>query len=162
MPFLLLSAPVLVGAAFGGLGPGVFATLSGALIGDYFFLSPRGTLVPPDLAHGLRMRLFLAQGLAISAIGAWLAAARRRAEKSARQGREDQESRRESEERFRATCEQAAVGIAHVAWDGAWLRVNDRLCEIVGYSREELLKLTFQGITYPDDFYRDLEQGRQL
>ena len=46
---------------------------------------------------------------------------------------------RESEERFRATFEQAAVGIGHVALDGNFLRVNDRLCEITGYPREELL-----------------------
>ena len=46
---------------------------------------------------------------------------------------------KESEERFRATFSQAAVGIAHVAPDGRWLRVNQRLCEIVGYSDAELL-----------------------
>jgi len=46
---------------------------------------------------------------------------------------------RESEERFRATFEQAALGIAHVALDGRLLRVNRRLCELHGYSREELL-----------------------
>jgi PAS domain-containing protein len=45
---------------------------------------------------------------------------------------------RESEERFRATFEQAAVGMAHVALDGVWLRVNQRLCEIVGFAKHEL------------------------
>lgn len=63
---------------------------------------------------------------------------------------------RESEERFRATFEQAAVGIAHVAIDGKWLRVNQKLCEIVGYTREELLQMTFQEITHPDDLEADL------
>jgi PAS domain S-box-containing protein len=48
----------------------------------------------------------------------------------------------ESEERFRATFEQAAVGVAHVGTDGRWLRVNDKLCEITGYSREELAGMT--------------------
>ena len=43
--FLLLSAAVLAAGAFGGLGPGVLATLVGAVVGDYFFLSPVGTLV---------------------------------------------------------------------------------------------------------------------
>ncbi|NSL54889.1 EAL domain-containing protein [Uliginosibacterium aquaticum] len=60
------------------------------------------------------------------------------------------------EERFRATFEQAAVGIAHVAPDGRWLRVNRKLCEIVGYSYAELLKLTFQDITHPDDLDLDI------
>jgi PAS domain S-box-containing protein len=70
---------------------------------------------------------------------------------------------RESEARFRATFENAAVGIAHVAVDGRWMRVNDRLCEIVGYSREQLLNgMTFQDITHPDDLDIDLELVRQV
>ena len=69
---------------------------------------------------------------------------------------------RESEERFRATFENAPVGIAHVGLDGSWLRVNDRLCEIVGYPREELLERTFQDITHPDDLDADLAEGRRL
>ncbi len=69
---------------------------------------------------------------------------------------------RESEARFRATFEQAAVGIAHVRPDGRWLRVNQRLCDIVGYTREEMLARTFQDITHPDDVERDLNGARQL
>ena len=63
----------------------------------------------------------------------------------------------QSEERFRITFENAAVGIAHVDLNGRWLMVNDRLCEIVGYSREELLNITFQDITHPDDLNADLQ-----
>jgi PAS domain S-box-containing protein len=63
---------------------------------------------------------------------------------------------RESEARFRATFENAAVGIANTAPDGAWLRVNDRLCEILGYPREELLARTFQQVTHPDDLEANL------
>jgi PAS domain S-box-containing protein len=69
---------------------------------------------------------------------------------------------RESEEQFRATFEQAAVGIAHVGLDGRWLRANRRLCEITGYSRNELLRLGFQDITHPDDLGADLDQVRAL
>ena len=68
----------------------------------------------------------------------------------------------ESEQRFRATFEQAAVGVAHVGTDGRWLRVNDKLCEITGYSREELSGMTFQDITHPDDLGEDLDQLRRL
>jgi PAS domain S-box-containing protein len=68
----------------------------------------------------------------------------------------------ESEQRFRATFEQAAVGMAHVGLDGSWLRVNERLCHIVGYSRDELLRLTFQDITHPADLDADLEQMHRL
>ena len=58
---------------------------------------------------------------------------------------------RESEARFRGTFDNAAVGIAHVAPDGRWLRVNDKLCHIVGYDRPQLLAKTFQDITHADD-----------
>ncbi|MBF0634500.1 MAG: PAS domain S-box protein [Nitrospinae bacterium] len=69
---------------------------------------------------------------------------------------------RESKLRFRATFEQAAVGIAHVGPDGHFLDVNQKLCDIVGYTREELLSLTFQQITHPDDLDLDLSYTRQL
>ena len=72
------------------------------------------------------------------------------------------ERTRRSEERYQATFEQAAVGIALVAPDGRWLRVNQRLCDITGYSREELLQRTFQDITHPDDLEADMEHVRRL
>jgi two-component system, cell cycle sensor histidine kinase and response regulator CckA len=68
----------------------------------------------------------------------------------------------QSERRFRGTFEQAAVGIAHVAPDGAWLEVNQRICEIVGYTSEELRARTFQDITYPPDLDADLELLRKV
>lgn len=65
---------------------------------------------------------------------------------------------RESEARFRAIFEQAAVGVAEVELDtGNYVRVNQRFCEIVGYSQEELLVRSFQVLTHPDDLSADLE-----
>jgi len=69
---------------------------------------------------------------------------------------------RESEERFRATFEQAAVGMAHVSNGGHWLRVNQKLCDILGYTQEELLESTWQQITHPEDLETDLEHVQQL
>ena len=73
-----------------------------------------------------------------------------------------QEALRESEERFRGTFENAAVGIAHVDADGRFLLVNDRLCDIVGYTREELLAKGFQDITHPEDLAASLDHFRSL
>jgi PAS domain S-box-containing protein len=58
---------------------------------------------------------------------------------------------RESEERFRGTFENAAVGIGHVDSAGRWLRVNEKFCAIVNYPREELLQKTYLDITHPVD-----------
>jgi diguanylate cyclase (GGDEF)-like protein/PAS domain S-box-containing protein len=67
-----------------------------------------------------------------------------------------------SETRFSATFEQAAVGIAHVGLDGKWINLNHRCCEIVGYSKEELLKLTFRELTHPADLHTDRTLIREL
>lgn len=68
---------------------------------------------------------------------------------------------KESEERFRATFQQAAVGIAHIAPDGRWLRVNDKLCAIVDHPREELLRQDFQSITLDEDLASELVLMRE-
>lgn len=73
-----------------------------------------------------------------------------------------EEKLRESEERFRATFQQAAVGIAHLSLDGHWLRVNSKLSEITGYPDGALLRSTFQDITHPNDLKRNLALQRQL
>jgi len=74
-----------------------------------------------------------------------------------------EEELRRSEKRFGAIFEQAAVGMAQVGLDGRWLRINRKLCEIVGYSREELLRKTFLDMTHPEDLDKDLDQmGRLL
>lgn len=68
----------------------------------------------------------------------------------------------ESEARFRSIFERASLGITLVAPRGGWISVNQALCEIVGYSQEELLNLTFQDITHPDDLEIDLSLAQQL
>jgi two-component system sensor histidine kinase UhpB len=68
----------------------------------------------------------------------------------------------ESEVPFRTIFENAAVGIARVAPDGRFLDVNQRLCQIVGYTREELLTMTFARITHPDDRETDLKAMQEM
>jgi PAS domain S-box-containing protein len=71
----------------------------------------------------------------------------------------NERSLRESEEQFRTTFELAAVGMAHIArGTGRILRANRRLCEIVGYPREELLLRSLAEITHPDDLQPTLEK----
>jgi PAS domain S-box-containing protein len=58
---------------------------------------------------------------------------------------------RENEWRFRASFEQAGVGILHTDIHGHILLANQHLCSLLGYSREELCECTFLDITHPDD-----------
>ena len=91
-----------------------------------------------------------------------MAVALRKLETEIEQRRRMEEALRESEARFRATFEQAAVGMVHVAPDGRFLRVNQRYCDILGYSREELLRLSIQEVTHAEDLEEDLEYVRQV
>ena len=68
----------------------------------------------------------------------------------------------ESETRFRSAFEYSALGLALVGLDGRWLRVNQALCQIIGYSEEELLSCTFQDITHPDDLAPNLHLVARL
>ncbi len=69
---------------------------------------------------------------------------------------------RNSEEQFRNAFENASIGMAIVSLDGHWVKVNPALCQIIGYSSEELLALTFQDITHPEDLDGDLSYVHQL
>ncbi|WP_052420627.1 PAS domain S-box protein [Hyalangium minutum] len=68
----------------------------------------------------------------------------------------------ESERRFKATFELAAVGIAHVSVDGYIVRANTRLSEILGYAPEELTLIRADDITYVGDLKEDKAQSRRL
>ncbi|MEH1927416.1 PAS domain S-box protein [Nostoc sp.] len=68
----------------------------------------------------------------------------------------------ESEERFRAMFNQAAVGISLVGLDGQFLQINPAVCEITGYSYEELIQMNFEEITHPDDLELDWENAGRV
>ena len=67
-----------------------------------------------------------------------------------------------SEDQWRTTFEQAVVGMAHVSMTGQWLRVNQRLCTILGYSAAELSNQTVQSLTHPGDSTREAAAASQL
>jgi diguanylate cyclase (GGDEF)-like protein/PAS domain S-box-containing protein len=68
----------------------------------------------------------------------------------------------QSEARYRAIFDNAAVGIALLKPDGSWLQVNERLHQLLGYSADELQHLTFQDLTYPEDLAADLAQVQRV
>ncbi len=69
---------------------------------------------------------------------------------------------RESEERFGNAFRFSPHGMAFVGPDGSWLKANRALCEMLGYSEEELLRLRFSDVTHPEDVSNDVEQLRRL
>lgn len=76
--------------------------------------------------------------------------------------RQAEDALRKSEEQFRLIFELAPIGIALNTLDGRFLRVNQAFCEVMGYTAEELLNLSFADITHPDDLGTDLTFTHQL
>ena len=72
------------------------------------------------------------------------------------------EALRASEERFELAFNDGQIGMALVALDGAWLRVNPTLCRIVGYSEDALLRGAVQDITHPEDLDKDLDHMAEM
>jgi diguanylate cyclase (GGDEF)-like protein/PAS domain S-box-containing protein len=73
-----------------------------------------------------------------------------------------EEARRESEQMFRATFDQAAVGITLLSLDLHYLRVNERFCEILGYSQKELASMGLRDVNPPESLAETLDFGRRL
>lgn len=69
---------------------------------------------------------------------------------------------KESEKRFRGIFEQVGVGMAELNLSGQFVRVNQRLCDFLGYSQAELLNLSFQDITHPDDMHIDADCSQRF
>lgn len=69
---------------------------------------------------------------------------------------------RESEERFRSAFDYAAIGMALVATNGKWMKVNRSLCEIVGYPEKEFRSLYFHSLTHPEDVEEHQARVRSL
>ena len=107
-PFLLILGAIMVGAWYGGLGPGLLATALSALAIDYLFLVPRVsfTTVGPEL---LDLGAFVVEGILVCVLTASLRSARDRAERSTLEAQRHQENVRESEERFRFLAASGAT-----------------------------------------------------
>src|SRR5215211_3656079 len=149
-PFLLLAGAVVVGAWFGGLGPGLLATALGALSADYFFLPPEGSLTGLEVAFW-PLLLFTLQGILISVLVEALRSARDRAERSTREARSHEESLRESEERFRLMVEGVKdYAIFMLDPAGHVTTWNDGAERRVGYEEEQILGRHFSSF-YPDE-----------
>ena len=143
--FLFFPA-VFFSSWLGGMRGGLLATGLSTVLVWYFFIPPTLSFLVEKPLSLVSMSLFAFMGFLFSVSHEKLR----------------QLSRASAETDFQDLFEQAAAGMSQVALDGRWLRVNQRLCEIVGYSRAELLQMTFQEITHPEDLVTDLQQVQKL
>lgn len=73
-----------------------------------------------------------------------------------------EEQWKQSQQRFSGAFDMAPIGMALVSLQGKWLEVNNHLCKLLGYPREELLRTDFQTITHPEDLQADLQYVQAL
>ncbi len=99
-----------------------------------------------DNVHYIPPEAFLAQEFPAAVLGHWIARLRIR-----KRAKAEEEALRKDEELYRSTFVQAAVGVAHQAPDGRYLKVNAAYCEMLGYGQDEMLERTVQQSTHSDD-----------
>jgi PAS domain S-box-containing protein len=73
-----------------------------------------------------------------------------------------EEALRRSEERFRSYFELPLIGIAITSPNTGWIEVNNKLCDMLGYSRAELMKLTWPELTHKNDLMKDVEHFNKI
>ena len=176
-PFSTYYVAIMFTAWYGGLGPSLVALIFGAVLADYYFVEPRGTLLSNNnLEQLVSLGLYFVVGIVVTLLSESLHASRRRTEAArdelANANRELQkeiEERRraeqwllESERRFRGCFEQGLIGMAMLSADKDWIEVNHRLCQMLGYSEEELTKKTWTELTYPDDLPGEEAQFQRM
>ncbi len=140
---------VMISAYYGGFGPGVLSTVLSALAAHYFLGETRFSFQLGNVHGAVALGLFILVGTVISGLSESLHRMRRRIVADERLRAE--EALRASEERFRGMFDNVAVGIAHADLQGRWFRVNQKFCDILGYTQSELLEKSFCDFTVPDE-----------
>ena len=129
-PIIALLLPVIVAAVFGGVGPGLLATIMGAVLAVASILPASGWSVPP--LDAARAFLFLIEG----SLASWLIGSRRRAFEAERRAVRD---RSESETRYRELVESVNSVILRWRHDGIVTFANEYAQTLFGYRADELV-----------------------
>jgi PAS domain S-box-containing protein len=137
-------------------------TLSTAMLESIGVHLPTYFPMPPVVAWAITAVLVGLAVLPLASISQALADAAKQAGRELEGRRQEERIREESDELFRATFFQAAVGICHIGLDGKWLLFNDRYCQMLGYSPDEMRLKTLTEITHPDDRDEALSGRRRL
>ncbi len=147
-PFMMFFVAVMVASWFGGLGPGLLATALSALVSQYFFLSPQYSFAIDSSGQGLRLIVFVLEGVVISAVVEAMHSARRRAERAL-------EASTQTEERFRLLVESAKdYAIFMVDPDGRIAEWNAGAERLFGYGEEEIVGEPGALLFVPEDVRR--------
>jgi diguanylate cyclase (GGDEF)-like protein/PAS domain S-box-containing protein len=157
IPYVTFYPAVMLAALYGGLASGLTATALSAFL--CFYWIQQGIM---SLSESLAMAVFVTSSVMISVVVETMHRAQARETEAKKLVEDSIRALRQSEERFRSALENAPIGMALMSMDGKLTQVNRALSMIVGYEPEELLKLTFEAITYPDDLQKDLSVVKRM
>src|SRR5215213_7802452 len=151
VPFLLVFGAIMVSAWFGGLGPGLLATVAAGLATDYFFLPPMGSLSGFSLETVPLLAFFL-EGTLVCLLTEALRAARMRAEGSKLETERHREHLRRNEEHFRSLVESMRdYAIFTLDPQGCVASWNAGAERLEGYNSEEIVGEHFSVFFGEDD-----------
>jgi PAS domain S-box-containing protein len=150
--FITLSLAAAVSALYGGFRVGMFSTAVGMVLINFLLVRPyfSFSIENPVEAFWLNLWHLITQIVVVGSIA--LMQRRNRDLRGASKLLE--ESKRKLEDTF----EQGATGMTHSHIDGRWIRVNQTYCDIVGYTKAEMLGMHFRDFTHPQDLALDMNQ----
>jgi PAS domain S-box-containing protein len=150
--FITLSLAAAISAMYGGFFAGMLSTVLGTAMVNFLMIKPYWSLAidNPSEAFWLNLWHVLTQVVVVGAIALMQ-----------RQNRDMHEATaqlKQSKRQLEDTFEQSATGMAHNEVNGRWIRLNQTYCDMVGYTKEEMLSKHFRDFTHPDDLELDLRQ----
>lgn len=150
--FITLSLATALAALYGGFLPGLLSAVLGTTLINFLMIKPYWSLAidNPVEAFWLNLWHLLTQVVVVGAITVM--------QRQTRHMREATEQIQQSQKQLEDTFEQSATGMAHNDLQGRWIRLNQTYCEIVGYTKEEMLTKHFRDFTHPDDLELDMRQ----
>jgi PAS domain S-box-containing protein len=138
-PFMTFFLAVMVASWFGGLGMGLLATALSALLSWYFFLSPQYSFAINTLEQGLRLILFVLEGVVISVLVEAMHRARRRAEGALKAKSQAKEALKEQQEFLRLVIDTNPNLIFVKDWNGKFTFANKAVADVYETAVEDLL-----------------------
>ncbi|MBX3611090.1 MAG: PAS domain S-box protein [Hydrogenophaga sp.] len=149
--FITLSLAAAVCALYGGFRVGMFSTLLGMLFINFLLVKPYFSLAfdNPVEAFWLNLWHLLTQVVVVGAIALM--------QRQYRMLRESMNLAQRSHQQMLDTFEHSATGMAHTRVDGTWIRINQKYCDLIGYSRTELQDSDWRRFTHPEDLQLDLD-----
>lgn len=150
--FITLALATALAALYGGFLPGLLSAVLGTATINFLMIKPYWSLAieNPVEAFWLNLWHLLTQVVVVGAITLM--------QRQTRLMREAAEQIRQSKQQLEDTFEQSATGMAHNDLQGRWIRLNQTYCDIVGYTKEEMLTKHFRDFTHPDDLALDMRQ----